>query len=148
MTDGSGGYSLAWYPPYPNSYQVRASWNGNANYAGATSSAGALSVTGTTPPQVMLLVTGPPSVARGGAATFDLLVTNPGSSLTTTLYIEVTGPGGYEYFDVLQVSVADGSTGRYQFSWEAPSTSGTYQVLVGLIPPKPASISQTQMTVT
>jgi hypothetical protein len=96
----------------------------------------------------MLLVAGPASVARSGAATFDVLVTNSDSSLTTTLYIEVVGPGGYEYFDTLQVSVAAGSTGRFQFTWQAPSTSGSYHVIVGLIPPRPASISQTQITVT
>ena len=147
-TDGSGAYSVPWCPPYPNAYQIRASWSGNANYAGSTSSASSLSVTGTPPPKVTLLVTGPPSVIRGSTASFDVLVTNSGESLTTTLYTEVTGSGGYEYFDSLQVSVAAGSMGRFQFTWQAPSASGSYQVVVGLIPPRPACISQTQITIT
>jgi len=147
QTDSSGAYSIAWFPPYPNTYQVRASWGGNADYAGATSSTVSLSVTGTLPPQVMLLVTGPASFARGGTVTFDVLVINPGSSVTTMLYIEVTGPGGYEYFDTLQISVP-GSTGRFQFTWQAPSASGAYQVVVGLIPPEAAAIAQTRITVT
>jgi hypothetical protein len=147
-TDGSGAYSIAWCPPYPNTYQIRASWSGNAAYAGSTSSASSLSVTGTLPPKVTLLVTGPPSAIRGSTASFDVLVTNPGDFLMTTLYIEVIGPGGYEYFDTLQVSVAAGSTGRFQFTWQAASASGSYQALVGLIPPKPTSISQAQITVT
>jgi hypothetical protein len=147
-TDASGAYSIAWCPPYPNTYQIRASWSGNAAYAGSTSSASSLSVTGTLPPKVTLLVTGPPSAIRGSTASFDVLVTNPGDFLMTTLYIEVIGPGGYEYFDTLQVSVAAGSTGRFQFTWQAASASGSYQALVGLIPPKPTSISQAQITVT
>jgi hypothetical protein len=148
-TDDSGSYSVAWCPPHPNTYQIKASWSGNANYVGSTSSASSLSVTGTPPPRVMLLVTGPPSAIRGSTTSFDVLVTNPGDSLvTTTLYIEVTGPGGYEYFDTLQVSVAAGSMRRFQFTWQPPSASGTYQVMVGLIPPRPTSIGQTQITVT
>jgi hypothetical protein len=146
--DGSGSYSTTWCPPYPNTYQIKASWGGNANYADASSSTAPLTVTGTAPAQVMLLVTGPPAVTAGSIAVFDVLVTNPGSPLTTTLYIEVTGPGGYEYFDTLQASVGAESTGRYQFIWQAPSTSGTYQVVVGLFPPRPMSISQTQIAVT
>jgi hypothetical protein len=148
VTGGVGAYSADWYPPYPNTYQIRASWNGNGDYEGATSSPAPLTVTGTTPPQVMFFVTGPSSIARGSVATFDVLVTNPGSSLTTVLYIEVIGPSGYEYFDTLQVSVAAGSTGRYQFTWQAPSTAGSYQVIVGFIPPRPASVGQTQIAVT
>jgi hypothetical protein len=146
--DGSGSYSITWCPPYPSTYQIKASWGGNANYADASSSTAPLTVTGAVPAQVMLLVTGQPSIARGTSTAFDVLVTNPGSSLTTTLYIEVIGPGGYEYFDTLQASVSAGSTGRYQFTWLTPSTSGTYQVVVGLIPPRPTSTSQTQITVT
>jgi hypothetical protein len=146
--DGSGAYSIYWNPPYPGNYQLKASWNGNTNYAGAISSAMPLSVTGTRPADILLLVTGPASVVKGDSAVFDVLVTNPGSSLSTTLYIEVIGPSGYAYFDTIQVSVAAGSAGRYQFTWQAPSATGTYQVLVGLIPPKPTSTSQTQITVT
>jgi M6 family metalloprotease-like protein len=147
QVDAGGAYLAIWYPPYPLNYQLRASWGGNANYAGATSPTASLTVAGTPPPQVMLLIAGPTSVARGGSAIFDVLVTNPGSSLTTTLYIEVTGPGGYRYFDTLQVSVAGGSTGRFQVTWQAPSIGGTYGVVVGLIPPEPTSIGQTQITV-
>jgi hypothetical protein len=147
-TNSGGGCSVVWYPPYPNAYEIKASWSGNANYAGATSPLASLSVTGTASAQVTLLVLGAPSVARGGTVTFDVLVTNPGSSLTTTLYIEVAGPNRYRYLDTLQVTATAGSTARLQFVWQAPSTSGTYQVLVGLIPPKPTSMSQTQITVT
>jgi hypothetical protein len=83
-------------------------------------------------------------------ATFDVLVINPVSSLSSTLYLEVTGPGGYRYFDMQQVTVAAGGRGRFQSVWQVPSTisAGQYEVFVSLIPPKPTAIAQTQIIVT
>jgi hypothetical protein len=101
-------------------------------------------------PQISLLVTGPSSAMRGGSATFGVLATNPGSSVpTTVLYLEVIGSGGYYYFDTMQISAPAGSTARFQFTWQIPSSvqAGSYQVNVGLIPPTPTSISQTQIAV-
>ena len=145
-----GAYSIVWYPPYPKTYQIRATWSGNANYEGSTSSSVSLTVTGALPSRIALLVSGPTSTLRGSVATFEVLVTNPGPSTSATLYFEVVGPGGYWYFDAQQVSVDAGGTGRFQFAWQVPLTvsPGQYQVLVGLIPPKQTSISQTQITVT
>jgi hypothetical protein len=147
QTDGSGGYSTTWYPPYPNTCQLKATWSGNANYVGATSPSVSLTVTGTPSPFVILLASGPPSVTRGGEVVFEVLVTNPGSSLSGTLYIEVVGPGGYDYFETVQVSVAAGSAGSFQFRWQAPSVTGTYQVTVGFVPPRLSTIGQTQIAV-
>jgi hypothetical protein len=147
---GSGSYSATWYPPYLGTYQLRASWSGNSNCAGSTSAIALLGITGTRPPQIMLLVSGPSSVARGGSVTFDVLVTNPGASPTVIVYLDVIGPGGYEYFDTLQISVSTGASARLQFTWQVPATltTGNYQVSVGLIPPTPTGISATQITVT
>jgi len=85
-----------------------------------------------------------------GYATFDVLLNNPGSALSTTLYFEVVGPGGYRYFDSQQVSVRAGETGRFQFTWQIPSAIGVgqYQVLVSLIPPMPTAIAQTHVAIT
>jgi len=150
QTASGGAYSVVWYPPYPKTYQIKATWSGNANYEGSTSSSVSLTVTGTLPSRITLLVSGPTSALRGSVATFEVLVTNPGPPMSTTLYFEVIGPGGYWYFDAQQVSVEAGGTGRFQFAWHVASTAsaGQYQVFVGLIPPKTASISQTQITVT
>jgi hypothetical protein len=70
--------------------------------------------------------------------------------MSTTLYLEVVGPGDYRYFDTMQISVDAAGTGRFQFLWQVPSTlsTGQYQVFVGLIPAKPTAIAQTQITVT
>jgi len=147
---GSGGaYSIAWYPPYPGTYQLKASWSGDSNYEGCTSSTGSLTVTGTFPPRIAILVLGPASAVVGGSVTFDVIVTNPGSAISTTLYFEVFGPGGYWYFDTQKVSLTTGERGRFQFVWKIPLTAGAgqYRVFVGLIPPKPTAIAQTQITV-
>jgi len=145
-----GAYSIVWYPPYPKTYQIRATWSGNANYEGSGSSSVSLAVTGILPPRIMLLASGPTSTPRGTTAIFDVLAINHGSSMSATLYFEVIGPGGYWYFDTQQVTVGGAATGRFQFTWQVPSTAGAgqYQILVGLIPPKQTSISQTQITVT
>jgi hypothetical protein len=149
QTAGGGAYSVVWYSPYPGSYQIRAAWNGNSDYQGSTSSTVALAVTGPLP-RITLLIAGPSSVAKGGSATFDVMVDNSGSATNATLYFEVTGPGGYWYFDTQQVAVAAGGRGRFQFLWQIPSTvsSGQYQVFVGVIPPKTTALAQTQITVT
>ncbi len=148
QTNSTSGYSAIWYPPYPNTYSIRAIWNGDQNYAGSTSSSLTLTVTGTLPAKISLLISGPPTVMRGGAATFDVLINNPGSTVTTTIYMEVIGPGGYSYFDTQTISLP--SSSRVQFTWQVPSSlqAGDYQVTVGLIPPTSASISQTRITIT
>jgi ABC-type transport system substrate-binding protein len=150
QTDGTGSYSSTWIPPHPGAYQLRSSWGGNAGYVGATSPTAYLTVTGTPSPQITVLVAGPSSTPRGGSATFDVLVTNPGTSVIATLYLEVTGPGGYEYFDTLQVSIAGSASSRFLFAWQVPSSAstGNYQITVGLIPPRPATFTQTQISVT
>jgi hypothetical protein len=147
-TGGGGAYSVAWYPPYPSAYQIKASWSGDSNYEGSTSSAVSLAVIGTFK-RVTLLVSGPDSTTRGSSATFDVLLNNTDSPLTTTLYFEVTGPGGYWYFDAQNITVTASGRGRFQFTWQVPSTASTgqYQVFVGLIPPKPTAIAQTQIIV-
>jgi hypothetical protein len=98
-----------------------------------------------------MLVTGPNSAGRASSTSFNVLVTNPGSTtMQTTLYLEITGPGGYYYFDTQQISATGSSTGEFQFDWQIPSTlsAGTYIVNVGLIPGKPTAIAQTQLTLT
>jgi hypothetical protein len=148
-TSSGGAYSIVWYPPYPNAYQIKASWSGDSSYEGSTSSVASLTVTGTFPPRITLLVSGPSSSVIGSSVTFDVMVNNPGSLLSTTLYVEVTGPGGYWYFDTQQITVAASGRGIFQFIWQVPSTASTgqYQIFVGLIPPKPTAIAQTQIIV-
>jgi hypothetical protein len=150
-TDNAGSYSVVWYAAYPGNYQLMSSWGGNANYQGATSSLAPLTATGTAPLPVSMLVTGPNSAGRGSSTSFNVLVTNPGSTtMQTTLYLEITGPGGYWYFDTQQITVTVGSTGRFQFDWQVPGTisAGTYVVNVGLAPGKPTAMAQTQLTLT
>ena len=149
QTASGGAYSVAWYPPYPGSYLIRASWDGNPNYEGATSSMLSLNVTGVVPPRVTLVLSGPSSASRGDAAAFEILVDNGGSALSATLYLEIVGPGGYRYRDFQQIVVGEGRKGRYQFNWQIPSgvSVGQYDVSVGLIPPKPTAATQTVIAI-
>jgi hypothetical protein len=150
-TGVNGQYTMSWTPPYPGVYLVKASWPGNAAYFGSQSNSPypTVTVTGPSPPKIALLISGPSSVASGGSVTFDVLADNPGSATSTTLYFEVTGPGGYWYFDTQQVAVAAGGRGRFQFLWQVPRgvSTGQYQVSVSLVPPKSTAIAQTQITV-
>lgn len=149
-TASGGGYSVFWIPPYPGSYSLQASWSGDANYVGSASSVLMLIVSGAVTPQPQLLITGPASASRGTTASFTVLITNPTTpTLTTTLYVEITGPNGYYYFDAQQATLSAGASGRFQFDWQVPSTisTGSYVVNVGLIPPTSSSISQTQITI-
>ena len=149
VVDGGGRYSIVWYPPYPNAYQIKAAWSGNQNYEGSTSPVVSLTVTGTQA-SVTLLISEPASTARGSSATLDGLVVSPVGSDLTTVYIYVVGPGGYRYFDTQQVSLDSRGITKFQFVWQVPSSlaPGAYQIYVGLIPPKPTAIAQTQITIT
>jgi hypothetical protein len=148
-TSNGGAYSIVWYPPYPNAYQIKASWSGDSSYEGSTSSVASLTVTGTFPPRITLLVSGPSSIVASAPATFDVIVTNPGSAISTTLYFEVTGPASYWYFDTQNITVTTNGRGRFQFTWQVTATASTgqYEIFVGLIPPKPTAVAQTQITI-
>jgi len=148
--DAAGGYSVAWYPPRAGDYQIRATLTGNADYEGPATASVSLSVTGTMPPQVTLLISGLGSAARATTVTFDVLVANPGDYLSTVLYIELVGSNGYRYFATQQISVGAGTAQSVQFVWQVPPTlaPGNYQVYVGLIPPKPTALAQTEITIT
>lgn len=150
QTNSTAGYLATWYPPYPNTYSIRANWSGDQNYQGSTSDIVTIAVSGTPPARISLLVSGPSATPRGSAAIFNVLVDNAGPTATTTLFIEVTGPSGYRYFDTLPIMLTGGSSSRFQFTWQVPTSavSGDYQVVVGLIPPISTSFSSTQITVT
>ena len=150
QTNSTSGYSIVWYPASAGSYQLRASWNGDANYEDATSNTVTLTVTGSGPARIFLIVSGPSSSTHGSTATFDVVIDSPGTTTTATVYIEVKGPGGYVYYDTLEVTIDGNGFSRFQLSWQIPATAGTgtYQVTIGLIPPGSTSISQTQVVVT
>lgn len=151
-TNSSGAYNTHWVPPYTNStgtpFQLQANWIGNGNYAGSTSSSIPLIVQASSITRVALLISAPITLARGGIATVDVLATNIGPSLTTTLYIQIDGPS-YTYSDPLPVILSSNSYRHFLFSWNIPTSvsPGTYTITAGLIPAKVTSIDQTQITV-
>lgn len=138
MTDGSGSYSTGWTPPYPASYLLRASWSGNSQFAGSTSSSVSLTVTGTVTPTPTLLLSNPSTASQGQTVTLSITVFNPTSSaLNGNVTVQITGPGNYVSFVVIQVQVAASSQVTTYYDWTVPSQAGTYTVNVGLLSTKP-----------
>jgi len=138
VTDGSGSYSTSWTPPYPASYLLKTSWSGNSQYAGSASTSASLTVTGTATPIPTLLLSAPSSASRGQSVTLSIAVFNPtGSLLNANVTVQITGPGNYVSFDVIQVRVAASSQLTSYYDWTAPNQPGTYNVTVGLLSTQP-----------
>jgi glucose/arabinose dehydrogenase len=136
-TDSSGVYSVGWSPPYPETYQVRASWSGNAEYYFAVSSPKDLKVTGTSIPSPNLILVTAATSLRGQTTPLTITIFNPTSTaLSTQVTVAITGPNSYTYFDTAQVSVASQSETTIQIDWTAPNQSGNYTVTVALLPPR------------
>jgi len=149
MTDSSGSYSTSWIPPYPENYLLKASWNGNGQLAGSASSTASLTVAGIITPSPTLLLTAPSTASRGQVVSLSIIVFNPSSSgLKANVAIEITGPGNYLTFDVIQVNVASSSQSTGYFDWTVPNSSGMYTVTVGLLPPKPAAFDAATIQIT
>jgi hypothetical protein len=134
-----GTFSTVWTPPYPFTYLVRASWDGDSDHAEATSAERTVTISGTMPPQPSLHMTLEDRVfTRGQSITLTVSVSNPAdAALDGGLYVEVVGPSGYYHHDTLVISVAGRSEMFYDFYWYLPSNAlaGTYQISTGLVPP-------------
>jgi len=142
-TDPTGSYSTTWKPPYPLSYILRASWNGDSDHFGAASASPypSLTVSGTMPKQPKLIMTlSQLSMNKGETATITIKVFNPtAENLQSTLYIEIRGSNGYYKIDFQPVEVPAGPTSykTYAFDWQTTSdmASGRYEVTCSLTPP-------------
>jgi hypothetical protein len=138
-TSGGGSYEATWVPPYVYDYLLKASWDGNQDYAEASSSASTLSVSGTRPQSPgLLLSTGGSSYSRGSSIPITVTVFNPTSeTITATLYIEVTNSAGYLYRDMksIQISPAGHETYILTIQIVPDASPGTYALVAGLIPP-------------
>jgi len=141
MTDGSGGYSTGWAPPYPGSFLLKASWSGNGQFAGSTSSPVSLTVIGSVTPTPTLLLFAPSTVSRSQLVTLSITVFNPTSSpLNANVTVQITGPSNYVSFDVIQIQVGASSQLTTYFDWTVPNQSGAYSVTVGLLQARPGGI--------
>ena len=141
MTDNSGSYSTSWTPPYPGNYLLEASWNGNSQLAGSTSSPVSLAVTGSVTPTPTLLLFAPSTAAQGQLVTLSITVFNPTSSpLNENITVQITGPSNYVSFDVIQIQVGASSQSTTYYDWTVPNQSGAYSVTVGLLQARPGGI--------
>jgi len=138
-TSGSGAFGTVWTPPYPLMYLVRASWNGDHDYLGATSAKYTVTVTGAMPSQPSLqLELEDRMFINGQTITLTVTVFNPAdTTLEGELCVGVVGPGGYYRFDAISISVEGKSKMSYDLHWHLPSNAlaGTYQISTWLVPP-------------
>ncbi len=137
-TEMDGSYSVSWSPPYNLTYTLKASWLGDQSYFGSTSSPSTLTVTGVMPEPPSLLISIPGnSFNKGENIVVDVIIFNPTSSeISTTIYIEVSGPVDYKHFDLESISISPKNYSTITFYWNTPDIEGTYQISVILIPPK------------
>jgi hypothetical protein len=135
MTDSAGSYSTSWSPQYPGSYSLQASWSGNSQFKGSTSSPpNSLTVTGTVSKNPTVMLAAPDTGSIGQSVRLSITVFNPTSSpLSTSAKIQITGPNNYVAFDVVQVKVQANSESTYYYDWTAPNQSGAYTVTVDLL---------------
>jgi hypothetical protein len=141
-TDEDGAFSTTWSPPHPFTYQVRACWDGDFDYAGAVSSGHTVTVTGSILSQPSLQMSFENrTYRRGETVTVTVTVFNwADTALEGDLYFEVIGLAGGHY-DCIPITVERESTARYDFSLSIPSNAlaGTYRVSSGLVPPQLAA---------
>jgi len=141
MTDNTGSYSTSWTPPYPSNYLLEASWSGNSQLAGSTSSPASLTVTGSVQPTPTVLLYAPSTASRGQTVTMSITVFNPTSSpLNANVTVQITGPSNYVSFDVIQIQVGASSQLTTYYDWTVPNQSGAYSVTVGLLQARPGGI--------
>jgi hypothetical protein len=57
--------------------------------------------------------------------------------LNANVTIQITGPGNYVSFDVIQVQVGASSQLTAYYDWIAPNQAGAYTVTLGLLSTKP-----------
>jgi len=149
MTDGTGAYSTGWSPPAPGSYLLEASWSGNNQLAPSQSPSTSLTVTGSVRPTPTVLLSVPATTPHGQTLTLSVTVFNPASStLNANVTIEITGPNNYVLFDVVQVKVGANSQSTGYYDWAVPTQTGSYTVMVSLLPPTPSGVDIETIQVT
>ena len=62
--------------------------------------------------------------------------------------VEITGPGNYVSFNVIQVQVAASSQATAYYDWTVPNQSGAYSIVIGLLPPTSAGVDTGTIQVT
>jgi len=149
ITDATGSYSVSWIPPYPGSYSLEASWNGNNQFAGSTSTPTSITVTGSVTSSPTILLSAPSTASHGQIVEFSIRVFNPTSTgLTTLVAIQIQGPNNYVLFETVQTNAPSNSYSTVYYEWTVPNQFGTYSVSVGLLPNEPGAIDTATIQVT
>ena len=147
-TDSSANYSASWTPSYCGQLLVEGQLERDQLLRGSTSSAVSATVTGTPPANPTLLLTASTTATQGQSLRLLITVFNPtGPPINANVTIQVTGPGNYVTFDVIQINVAGTSESTAYYDWTVPNQAGTYTVTVGLLPTKPLAFDMATIVV-
>jgi hypothetical protein len=149
MTDILGRYSTGWAPLTPGNYLLEASWSGNSQLAPSQSSSASLTVTGSPSPTSTVLLSAPATTPHGQTATLFVTVFDSASSaLNAKVTIEITGPNNYVLFEVIQVKVGANSQSTGYYDWAVPTQTGTYTIMLSLLPLTPSDVDIETIQVT
>lgn len=118
-----GSYSYSWTPASEGSYQVKASWEGDNTYSGATSSAAAVSVTVAKISTTISCSVSPSEVTEGSSVTVSGSISPALSGKTVTLTYEKTDRTP----PLFTRTVTTGSDGSYSDVYK-PDATGSWSV--------------------
>jgi len=98
-------------------------------------------VTGTAQPIPTLLLSSPATTPNGQTVTLQITVFNNATSqLNSNVTIEITGPNNYVLFNVIQVQAAASSHSTGYYDWAVPTQTGSYTIMVSMLPPSTGGV--------
>ena len=120
-TNTTGRFSYVWDPPTAASYQIRANWNGNTRYQGATSLPAHVTINKA--PSSITCTLSTTSTIIDSSISISGKISPTISKATITIYYKLKGMPTYNILATVQT---DGQ-GNYQYTW-TPQSAGTYEI--------------------
>jgi outer membrane protein assembly factor BamB len=115
-----GSYTSSWKPPDIGTYYIRARWDGNVNYNGATSTVKTLTVDQAT---TTINITVPAQITYEANITIQGTLSPALADITIT--VQYSFDGGNTWNDL--ATLTTDTTGSFSYEWAKPS-AGVYQI--------------------
>lgn len=114
-------YSSSWTPPEAVTFYLRAKWDGNINYHGATSAIHTLTITKASSSITCTL--SPTSIMLDSSLTISEEISPAISEAPVTIYYRLKGLTTYN----ILVTTQTDDQGNYEYTW-TPHSAGTYEI--------------------